>query len=120
MPTAAAIIGTKVLVITKKEMLRALPAEHAFSDAFISYMLSRNMRVEEDLINQLSIRPTKGSPGLFCACFLWQARPTPEDASKDISRNAGGNDRHNTPTSERLHEQIQENGFHRLLEHNSN
>jgi len=53
MSTATAIIGTKVLVIEKKEMLRALRAEHAFSDRFISYMLSRNMRVEEDLIDQL-------------------------------------------------------------------
>jgi CRP/FNR family transcriptional regulator, cyclic AMP receptor protein len=53
MSTAIAIIGTKVLVIEKGEMLRALRAEHVFSDRFISYMLSRNIRVEEDLIDQL-------------------------------------------------------------------
>ena len=53
MSTATAIMGTKVLVIEKREMIRALRAEHAFSDRFISYMLSRNMRVEEDLIDQL-------------------------------------------------------------------
>jgi CRP-like cAMP-binding protein len=34
-------------------MIRALRAERAFSDRLISYMLSRNMRVEEDLIDQL-------------------------------------------------------------------
>ena len=53
MSTATAIIGTKVLVIERMEMIRALRSEHVFSDRFISYMLSRNIRVEEDLIDQL-------------------------------------------------------------------
>jgi len=34
-------------------MIRALHEEHEFSDRFISYMLSRNFRVEEDLVDQL-------------------------------------------------------------------
>ena len=51
--TATAITPTTVLVIEKKEMIRVLHAEHAFSDRFISYMLSRNIRVEEDLVDQL-------------------------------------------------------------------
>jgi CRP/FNR family cyclic AMP-dependent transcriptional regulator len=53
MSTATAIMGTSVLIIEKSEMIRALRAEHTFSDRFISYMLSRNIRVEEDLIDQL-------------------------------------------------------------------
>jgi len=53
MSTATAITGTTVLVIGKREMIRALHAKHAFSDRFISYMLSRNIRVEEDLTDQL-------------------------------------------------------------------
>jgi CRP-like cAMP-binding protein len=44
---------TTLLVIEKSEMIRALHVKHAFSDRFISYMLSRNMRVEEDLTDQL-------------------------------------------------------------------
>jgi CRP/FNR family cyclic AMP-dependent transcriptional regulator len=44
---------TTVLVIEKDEMIRVLHAEHEFSDRFITYMLSRNIRVEEDLIDQL-------------------------------------------------------------------
>src|ERR1700693_1935760 len=51
--TATAIAATTVLVIEKKEMIRVLHAEHAFSDRFISYMLSRNIRIEEDLVDQL-------------------------------------------------------------------
>jgi CRP/FNR family transcriptional regulator, cyclic AMP receptor protein len=53
MGTATAITPTTLLVIEKKEMIRVLHAEHAFSDRFVSYMLSRNIRVEEDLVDQL-------------------------------------------------------------------
>ena len=52
MATAAAITPTTVLAIEKKEMLRVLHTEHAFSDRFISYMLARNIRLEEDLVDQ--------------------------------------------------------------------
>ena len=51
--SATAIAPTTVLVIEKKEMIRVLHVEHAFSDRFITYMLSRNIRVEEDLVDQL-------------------------------------------------------------------
>jgi CRP/FNR family transcriptional regulator, cyclic AMP receptor protein len=53
MGTASAVTPTTVLVIQQRELLRALHAEHALSDHFISYMLARNIRVEEDLIDQL-------------------------------------------------------------------
>jgi CRP/FNR family cyclic AMP-dependent transcriptional regulator len=53
MGTATAIAPTTLLVIEKNEMIRVLHAEHAFSDRFVSYMLSRNIRIEEDLIDQL-------------------------------------------------------------------
>ncbi len=51
--TARAIAPTTALVIEKSEMIRVLHDEHAFSDRFITYMLSRNIRVEEDLVDQL-------------------------------------------------------------------
>ena len=50
---ATAIGPTTVLVIDKKEMSRILHAEHEFSDRFISYMLTRNLRIEADLVDQL-------------------------------------------------------------------
>jgi CRP-like cAMP-binding protein len=53
MATATTIAPTTVLVIEKKEMIRVLHEEHEFSDRFIAYMLARNVRVEEDLIDQL-------------------------------------------------------------------
>src|ERR1700685_226022 len=51
--TATAITPAKILVIKKAEMIRVLHTEHAFSDRFIKHMLSRNIRVEEDLVDQL-------------------------------------------------------------------
>jgi CRP/FNR family transcriptional regulator, cyclic AMP receptor protein len=51
--TATAIGPTTALVIEKQEMIRVLHYEHAFSDRFITYMLSRNIRIEEDLVDQL-------------------------------------------------------------------
>src|ERR1700674_4681242 len=53
MGTATAITPTSILFIEKDEMIRVLHEEHAFSDRFISHMLTRNIRVEEDLIDQL-------------------------------------------------------------------
>jgi CRP-like cAMP-binding protein len=53
MGTTSAVTPTTLLVIQKKELLRALHAEHGLSDHFIAYMLARNIRVEEDLIDQL-------------------------------------------------------------------
>jgi len=53
MGTATAIAATTVLIIEKNEMIRVLHVEHALSDRFISYMLSRNIRIEEDLVDQL-------------------------------------------------------------------
>jgi CRP/FNR family cyclic AMP-dependent transcriptional regulator len=53
MGTATAITPTTLLVIEKKEMIRVLHTERAFSDRFVAYMLSRNIRIEEDLVDQL-------------------------------------------------------------------
>ncbi len=53
MGTATAVTPTTVLIIDKNELLRVLHAEHELSDYFITYMLSHNIRVEEDLIDQI-------------------------------------------------------------------
>jgi CRP-like cAMP-binding protein len=51
--TATAITPMTGLAIEKDEMIRVLHREHALSDRFISYMLVRNIRTEEDLVDQL-------------------------------------------------------------------
>jgi CRP/FNR family cyclic AMP-dependent transcriptional regulator len=53
MGTATATTPTTVLAIDRDEMVRVLHGEHEFSDRFIKHMLSRNIRVEADLVDQL-------------------------------------------------------------------
>ena len=53
MGTATAISTTTILVLPKKQMIQLLHDEPAFSSRFIAFMLSRNIRIEEDLVDQL-------------------------------------------------------------------
>jgi CRP/FNR family cyclic AMP-dependent transcriptional regulator len=54
MRAATAIAPTALQIIERNEMIRALRADHALSYSFLSYLLSRNIRLEEDLIDQVS------------------------------------------------------------------
>jgi CRP-like cAMP-binding protein len=54
MRTATAIAPTALQVIKRSEMIRALHADHALSYRFLSYLLSRNIRLEDDLVDQVS------------------------------------------------------------------
>jgi CRP/FNR family transcriptional regulator, cyclic AMP receptor protein len=51
--SATAMIDCSVMRIEKKSMMEVLHREHAFSDMFVAYLLTRNMRYEEDLVDQL-------------------------------------------------------------------
>jgi CRP/FNR family cyclic AMP-dependent transcriptional regulator len=51
--TATAIADCEVLRIARKDMLRVLHKQHAFSDMFVSFLLARNARIQEDLVDQL-------------------------------------------------------------------
>lgn len=53
MGSAAAMTDCQLLRIEKKAMMNALHQEHAFSDMFVAYLLGRNIRYEEDLVDQL-------------------------------------------------------------------
>ena len=53
MGSATAMSECQLLRIDKKAMMGALHREHAFSDMFVAYLLSRNIRYEEDLVDQL-------------------------------------------------------------------
>jgi CRP/FNR family transcriptional regulator, cyclic AMP receptor protein len=53
MGSAAAMTNCQLLRIEKKAMMDALHREHAFSDMFVAYLLARNIRYEEDLVDQL-------------------------------------------------------------------
>src|ERR1700683_1514597 len=74
---ATAIAPTTVLVIEKKEMTRVLHEEHKLADRFITYLLTRNIRVEEDLVDQLfnSIEKRLARTLLLLARYGKQSQP---------------------------------------------
>lgn len=53
MGSADAMTDCQLLRIEKQAMMHALHREHAFSDRFVAYLLARNIRYEEDLVDQL-------------------------------------------------------------------
>ncbi|HTM26286.1 MAG TPA: Crp/Fnr family transcriptional regulator [Vicinamibacterales bacterium] len=53
MGSATALTPSVILMVAREQMVRLLHTQHAMSDRFISHMLSRNLRIEEDLIDQL-------------------------------------------------------------------
>jgi CRP/FNR family transcriptional regulator, cyclic AMP receptor protein len=53
MGTATATTDSAILLVDKDHMVRVLHKQHAMSDRFIAHMLARNIRIEEDLIDQL-------------------------------------------------------------------
>jgi signal-transduction protein with cAMP-binding, CBS, and nucleotidyltransferase domain len=97
--TATAITPCTVLVIEKGGMFKVLHEQHALSDRFIKFMLARNIRIEEDLVDQLF----NSSERRLARTLLLLARYGKEDQPHGVlpkmsQENAGGDDRHNTPT----------------------
>jgi CRP-like cAMP-binding protein len=78
--SATAILQTTALVIEKTEMIRVLHSEHEFSDRFISFMLARNIRIEEDLVDQLF----NSSEKRLARTLLLLARYGKEDSLQNV------------------------------------
>jgi len=111
MGTATAIMPTAVLAIEKNEMVRALHAEHALSTASWPNVLSRNIRIEEDLIDQLFNSARNDWLERFCCWPLWQGTPPGTDAPESVSGAAGGNDRHDAVAGEFFMNRFKKMGF---------
>ncbi len=86
MATATAIAPTTVLVIDKTEMIRVLHGEHEFSDRFIAHMLARNIRVEEDLIDQLFNSTEKRLARTLLLLARFGAQGTPQKVLAKVSQ----------------------------------
>jgi CRP/FNR family transcriptional regulator, cyclic AMP receptor protein len=86
MVTATAITPTTVLVIEKNEMFRVLHDEHAFSDHFVSYMLSRNIRIREDLIDQLFNSSEKRLARTLLLLARYGKEPQPQKLLPKVSQ----------------------------------
>jgi CRP/FNR family cyclic AMP-dependent transcriptional regulator len=81
--TARAMDECLITAITRKAMLATLRKESKFSELFVTYLLTRNNRVEEDLIDQLFNSSEKRLARLLLllANFGKDGKPTPIDAS---------------------------------------
>jgi CRP/FNR family cyclic AMP-dependent transcriptional regulator len=53
MCSASAVVDCSLMRIEKKAMMEVIHREHSFSDMFVAYLLTRNIRYEEDLVDQL-------------------------------------------------------------------
>jgi CRP/FNR family transcriptional regulator, cyclic AMP receptor protein len=53
MATATAATACNITFVDREEMMRQLHSQPAFSDAFLAHMLKRNIRIEEDLLDQM-------------------------------------------------------------------
>jgi CRP-like cAMP-binding protein len=84
--TAATIEPSTILVIEKPEMIRLLRAEPDLAVRFIKHMLSRNNRVEEDLIDQLFNHSEKRLARILLLLAHYGKQGTPEQMVPNISQ----------------------------------
>ena len=78
--SASAITPSTVLVIAKNQMTKVLHEQHALSDRFIAHMVSRNVRIEQDLIDQLF----NSSEKRLARALLLLARYGKQDKPKQV------------------------------------
>lgn len=77
--TATALSDSAVMRVEKAEMVRVLQAEPSFAEMFIAHLLTRNSRIEEDLVDQLfnSSEKRLARTLLLLANFGQDGRPQP-------------------------------------------
>jgi CRP/FNR family transcriptional regulator, cyclic AMP receptor protein len=86
MGAATALTDCSVLRIDKKAMLKALHREHEFSDMFVAYLLARNIRYEEDLVDQLFNSSEKRLARILLLLAHFGKEGTPEPVVPKISQ----------------------------------
>ena len=83
---AATITDCQLLRIEKKAMVLALHREHTFSDMFVAYLLARNIRYEEDLVDQLFNSSEKRLARLLLLLARFGKDGVPENVVPKISQ----------------------------------
>ena len=86
--SATAMADCSVMQIAKKAMLEVLHREHAFSDMFVAYLLTRNLRYEEDLVDQLFNSSEKRLARILLLLAQFGKDGKPEVAIPRISQEA--------------------------------
>ena len=86
MGSATAMSDCELLRIDKKAMMLALHREHKLSDLFVSYLLARNVRYEEDLVDQLFNSSEKRLARLLLLLAHFGKEGVPETVIPKISQ----------------------------------
>ena len=84
--TATALTLSTIMVLKKKEMLRLLHTQPALADRFITHMLGANIRIEEDLIDQLFNHDEKRLARTLLLLARYGRQDTPEPVLPRLSR----------------------------------
>jgi len=86
MGSAAAMTDCEILRIEKKSMIDALHREHSLSDLFVAYLLARNIRYEEDLVDHLFNSSEKRLARVLLLLAHFGKEGTPEEVIPKISQ----------------------------------
>jgi CRP/FNR family cyclic AMP-dependent transcriptional regulator len=86
MGSANALTACELLRVEKKAMMAALHREHAFSDLFVTYLLARNIRYEEDLVDQLFNSSEKRLARVLLLLARFGKEGVPENVVPKISQ----------------------------------
>jgi CRP/FNR family cyclic AMP-dependent transcriptional regulator len=84
--TATAVGPSTVLVIDKAAMFKVLHEQHALSDRFIGFMLARNIRIEEDLVDQLFNSSEKRLARTLLLLARYGKEDKPHAVLRDVSQ----------------------------------
>ncbi|HET7872544.1 MAG TPA: Crp/Fnr family transcriptional regulator [Terriglobales bacterium] len=84
--TAVALTPCTVLRISRKEMVRVLDEEKGFNEIFVSYLLARNVRIQEDLVDQLFNSSEKRLARTLLLLARFGKEGTPEPIIPKISQ----------------------------------
>jgi CRP/FNR family transcriptional regulator, cyclic AMP receptor protein len=115
MGSATAVTDCELMRIDKKAMMLALHREHMFSDLFVAYLLSRNIRYEEDLVDQLFNSSEKRLARVLLLLAHFGKEGVPETVIPPVESGGAWRDGRHYPVAGQLfHEQVQEVGLHRL------
>jgi CRP/FNR family transcriptional regulator, cyclic AMP receptor protein len=86
MGSATAMTDCELLQVDKKAMILALHREHTFSDLFVAYLLARNIRYEEDLVDQLFNSSEKRLARILLLLAHFGKEGVPENVIPKISQ----------------------------------
>jgi CRP/FNR family transcriptional regulator, cyclic AMP receptor protein len=103
-----------IMRVGKNEIQRLLRDEPAFSEMFVSHILARKERVEEDLVDQLFNSTEKRLARLLLLLANFGKEGRPEPIMAKISQEVLADIRNDSVAREPFHEQVSPTRFHRL------